>query len=173
MTSNNMRRFVLLSLFVLFGASTFGQTIDKKATRGVNGKIAMKHAKGTFEVKVTPLKGGEDADVPSIGRLSLEKVFEGDISAKSKGQMLGNQSKDPGTGGYVAMESIDGSLNGRQGGFLLQHYGTMIGGEFDLLISIVPGSGSGELAGISGKMSIKIEKGKHFYDLEYSLPSRK
>ena len=128
-----------------------------------------KHATGTFEVKVTPLAPEDNVGDPKIGRLSLDKQFSGGITAVSKGQMLGYQSETPGTGGYVAIERVNGTLDGKKGGFALQHIGTMGSGKFDLNVSVVPGSGTGELAGISGKMTITIDGSKHSYDLEYTI----
>jgi hypothetical protein len=137
-------------------------------------RIVTQHAKGTFEVKVTPLAAEENIGDPTIGRLSLEKTFIGDIAGTSKGQMLGSQGEtEKDTGGYVAMERITGTLNGKKGGFSLQHHGTMGGGKFEMNVYVVPGTGTGELAGIAGTMKIKIEGGKHFYELDYTLPPGK
>ena len=87
--------------------------------------------------------------------------------------MLGSQSEtEKGSGGYVAMERFTGTLNGKRGSFSLQHHGTMGGGKFEINVYVVPGTGSGELAGISGTLKIIIEGGKHFYEFEYSLPSK-
>ncbi|HLA94697.1 MAG TPA: DUF3224 domain-containing protein, partial [Pyrinomonadaceae bacterium] len=128
---------------------------------------------GTFEVKVTPLPAEDNIGDPSIGRLSLEKQFSGDIVATSKGQMLGIGTDVKESGGYVAAEKVNGSISGKKGAFSLQHTGTMQGGKFDLNIMIVPDSGTGELVGIKGTMKIIIEGGKHFYELNYTLPSEK
>ena len=133
----------------------------------------MKHATGTFEVKVTPLAAEENIGDPLIGRLSLEKQFNGDMSGTSKGQMLGIGTAKKESGGYVAAERFVGTLDGKKGSFSLQHSGTMQNGKFDLNVMIVPDSGTDELTVISGRMTIKIEGGKHFYDLEYALSQPK
>ena len=136
-------------------------------------KSAKRIAKGTFDVKVTPLAAEDNVGDPTIGRLSLDKTWSGDLSGTSKGQMLGSQSEtEKGSGGYVAMERFTGTLNGKRGSFSLQHHGTMVGGKFEINVYVVPGTGSGELAGISGTLKIIIEGGKHFYEFEYSLPSK-
>jgi hypothetical protein len=136
-------------------------------------KSAKRIAKGTFDVKVTPLAAEDNIGDPTIGRLSLDKTWSGDLSGTSKGQMLGSQSEtEKGSGGYVAMERFTGTLNGKRGSFSLQHHGTMGGGKFEINVYVVPGTGSGELAGISGTLKIIIEGGKHFYEFEYSLPSK-
>ncbi|MBP7476488.1 MAG: DUF3224 domain-containing protein [Pyrinomonadaceae bacterium] len=150
---------------------SFGQTVAKSGKPEV--KIVTKRATGTFEVKVTPVAAEENVGDPTIGRLALDKQFSGALTASSKGQMLGFQGEPAGTGGYVAMERLNGTLDGKKGGFLLQHVGTMADGKFDLNIAVVPGSGTGELVGISGKMTIVIEGGKHSFVLEYSLPKPK
>ena len=147
---------------------------QKTETKDTERKSVMKNiAKGTFEVKSVPQAPDAAAD-PSIGRLLLTKQFAGDIDGTSTGQMLGVQSAAvEGSGGYVAMERITGTLHGRKGSFVLQHIGTMQGGKFDLNIGVVPDSGTDELKGVAGKFKIIIEGGKHFYEFEYSLPVSK
>jgi hypothetical protein len=135
--------------------------------------MTTKLAKGTFEVKITPQPAEENVGDPTIGRLSMDKTFSGDIVGTSKGQMLGISTEANDAGGYVAAERVTGTLDGKKGGFALQHTGTMQGGNFEMLITVVPGSGTGELKGISGKMKIIIEKGKHFYEFEYSFAKPK
>ncbi|MBK7934813.1 MAG: DUF3224 domain-containing protein [Acidobacteria bacterium] len=131
-------------------------------------------AKGTFDVKVTPLAAEENVGDATIGRLSLAKTFSGDLAGTSKGQMLGSQSEAvAGSGGYVAMERFTGTLGGKKGSFTLQHIGTMQGGKFDLDIMVVPDSGTGELTGISGTCKIIIDGDKHFYEFAYALPAGK
>jgi hypothetical protein len=140
---------------------------------GQNIKSMTKLAKGTFEVKVTPLAAEENVGDPTIGRLSLDKTFSGDLTGTGKGQMLGIGTEIKDSGGYVAAERINGSLDGKKGTFALQHTGTMQGGKYEMLITVVPDSGTGELAGITGKMKIIIENGKHFYEFEYSFVKTK
>jgi hypothetical protein len=127
-------------------------------------------ASGTFEVKTIPQQPHEGWDA-TIGRLLLDKRFSGDLEGTSKGQMLGTGSPASGSAGYVAMERVTGSLHGRGGTFALQHSGTMGGGEMRLDVTVVPGSGTGELEGISGSMKIIIDGGGHAYELDYELPS--
>ncbi|HEY0405994.1 MAG TPA: DUF3224 domain-containing protein [Pyrinomonadaceae bacterium] len=127
------------------------------------------HAKGEFEVKVTPQSPEEKVGDPTIGRLSIDKRFSGDLEASSKGQMLAVSTEVEGSAGYVAMERVAGKLNGRSGSFALQHSGTMTRGAPQLNITVVPDSGDGQLAGLTGRMTINIVNGKHFYDFEYTL----
>jgi Protein of unknown function (DUF3224) len=127
----------------------------------------MTHASGTFEVKLTP-KATDDQDAP-VGRMSIDKQFHGDIEATSKGEMLTAMTSVKGSAGYVAIEKVTGTLKGRRGTFILQHTGTMNRGEPQLSITVVPDSGTDELAGLTGKMTIKIADGKHFYEFEYTL----
>lgn len=126
-------------------------------------------AKGEFEVKVTPLTDDAGTLAEGVGRLSLNKMFSGDLAGKSRGQMLGAGNDAQTLGGYVAMETFTGTLAGKKGSFVMQHNGTMDNGKYSLNVEVVPGSGKGELAGITGKLKIIIEGGKHFYELEYSL----
>lgn len=126
-------------------------------------------ARGTFDVKVTPESPGDKPEDAAIGRMTLDKQFHGDLEATSKGQMLSAGTAVKGSAGYVAMEFVNGALNGHAGTFVLQHIGTMTRGEPHLSITVVPDSGTGQLAGLSGKMSIIIAEGKHSYELEYTL----
>lgn len=107
----------------------------------------------------------------AIGRFALDKTFHGDLDATSKGLMLSAGNLARGVAGYVAIEQVMGSLHGRSGSFALQHNGTMGGGAFDLSVKVVPGSGTGELDGISGEMNILIEAGNHGYTFVYELPA--
>ncbi|HSE37575.1 MAG TPA: DUF3224 domain-containing protein [Blastocatellia bacterium] len=127
-----------------------------------------KRATGTFEVKMSPQTDDGVGD-PTVGRMSLDKQFHGDLEATSKGQMLAVGTEVQGSAGYVAMERVSGTLDGRKGTFALQHSGTMTRGTPQLSITVVPDSGTGELAGLTGKMTIKIADGKHFYEFEYNL----
>ena len=125
------------------------------------------HARGAFDVKTIPQPADEEG--VAIGRLLLDKQFHGDLEATSKGQMLAVRTGVANSTGYVAMEQVTGTLLGRTGSFALQHSGTMNRGEQELLITVVPDSGTAELAGLMGTMMIIIEGGKHSYDLEYSI----
>ena len=125
---------------------------------------------GKFEVKLQPLKAYvEGIDGVNLGRMSIEKTFSGELSAASKGEMLTATTSVEGSAGYVAIEQVTGTLSGRSGSFILQHFGTMSQGDNFLLLEVVPDSGTGDLAGISGKMAIRTEDGQHFYDFDYEL----
>jgi hypothetical protein len=129
--------------------------------------LVTTHAIGTFDVKATPVTtDGLDAD---LSRLNLEKHFHGDLDGTSKAVMLAASTSVKGSAGYVAMEKVTGTLKGHSGTFILQHSGTMTRGEPQLKVSVVPDSGTGQLAGLSGTMDIKIANGKHSYDFEYTL----
>jgi Protein of unknown function (DUF3224) len=127
------------------------------------------HAVGSFEVKVTPLDPAFKTDDNSLGRLSIDKQFHGDLEATSKGEMLTGTGPVKGSGGYVAMERVSGALRGRTGTFILQHNGTMQNGAFHLNVIVVPDSATGQLVGLSGTMTIIIADGKHSYDFAYTL----
>jgi len=129
------------------------------------------HATGPFEVKTTPLDPAFKFDDNSLGRLSLDKQFHGDLEATSKGEMLTASSPVKGSGAYVAIERVSGTLHGRSGTFILQHSGTMAHGAFQLDIKVVPDSGTGQLEGLIGSMNIIIKDGKHSYDFTYTLPA--
>jgi len=132
-------------------------------------KAAMaKHASGTFDVKVTPQKDDGIGD-PTIGRMSIDKVYHGDLEGTGLGQMLTGMSaevKDSGT--YVAIERVHGTLQGRKGGFAVSHIGTMTRGKQSLKIAVIPDSGTGELTGIPGTLPLDRRDGQHF--LGVALP---
>jgi hypothetical protein len=107
----------------------------------------------------------------TIGRMSLDKQFRGELDATSKGQMLASSSSVKGSAGYVAMEQVTGALKGRTGAFVLQHTGIMNRGTPTLSVSVVPDSGTGQLVGLAGTMDIIIAEGKHSYVFEYTLPA--
>ena len=125
-------------------------------------------AEGAFDIKLVP-QSADPAGGESISRVLLDKCFHGALDATSKGQMLAMRTAVEGSAGYVAMEVVTGKLEGRQGSFVLQHSGTMNRGAAALTLTVVPDSGTGELAGLSGTMAIDIAAGKHNYRFEYSL----
>lgn len=127
-------------------------------------------AKGTFTVELKPLAEPDTADGVSLGRVSLDKRFEGDLVATGKGEMLTAMASVKGSAGYVAIERVTGTLHGQNGSFVFQHSGTMDQGAKLLSITVVPGSGTGALVGLSGTFRINISEGKHFYEFEYLLP---
>ncbi len=127
------------------------------------------NANGTFEVKTIPQPADPDAGGEAPGRLLLDKQFHGDLEATSKGTMLAAGTAVKGSAGYVALEIVTGALHGRNGTFILQHTGTMTRGAPQLTITVVPDSGTGQLIGLSGKMSIDRSDGKHSYSFEYTL----
>jgi Protein of unknown function (DUF3224) len=132
-----------------------------------NTEKDMTHqAAGKFEIKLAPAGAGIE---PVLNRMSLDKLFHGDLEAFSKGEMLSAMSDVKGSGGYVALERVEGTLAGRTGTFILQHYGTMNRGVPHLLITVVPDSGTAALVGLTGKMEIAITHGDHFYDFQYSF----
>lgn len=128
------------------------------------------HARGTFEVQLTPQPLAHAEADASLGRLAIAKQFQGDLAGESRGEMLSARTAVEGSAGYVAIERVTGTLNGRQGSFVLQHSGTMTRGTPQLTISVVPDSGSGKLTGLAGTMTLEIADGMHAYDLAYTLP---
>lgn len=130
----------------------------------------MDHATGSFEVKLAPQKpDNPQAEAAGLGRMSIDKQFDGDLEATSQGEMLSVLDRSLGSGGYVALERVTGRLQGREGSFVLQHDATMNRSAAKMEIFVVPDTGTGQLTGISGSMTISIEGGKHFYHFEYAL----
>jgi hypothetical protein len=128
-------------------------------------------ASGTFDVKLTPLENDWPDEGTTLGRMAIEKTFRGDLEGTSAGEMLSARTPVQGSGAYCAMERVSGTLHGRTGTFVLQHTGVMDRARPSLVVRIVPDSGTAELAGLSGTMTITITEGRHAYDLDYSLPA--
>lgn len=131
------------------------------------------HATGTFEIKRTSQPLADPSADKSLGRMSFDKQFHGDLEGTSKGEGLTAGNLQTGSAGYVAIEFVTGTVGGRSGTFIFQHSATMDHGAQQLSITIVPESGTGQLAGITGKMTINVVNGKHLYDFEYTLPETK
>jgi len=136
----------------------------------VQKEAAVAHARGPFEVKLTPQPFDDKGEDALLGRMTLDKQFHGDLEATSRGVMLSAGTAVKGSGGYVAIERVTGTLHGRRGTFVLQHSGTMEHGTPHLTITVVPDSGTGQLVGLTGQMNINMADGKHSYDFEYALP---
>ncbi len=126
----------------------------------------MAHTTGEFEVKIIPQT---DREIPMLARMTIDKQFHGGIEGSSQGQMLSAGTAVKESAGYVAIERVEGTLDGKKGSFVLQHTATMNRGVPSLTVTIVPDSGTDELTGISGSFNIRMEDGKHFYDLNYSF----
>jgi len=129
------------------------------------------HARGAFDVTMTPHASDTTADRSPVGQLSLHKQYHGALDATSAGQMLAVNTNVDGSAGYVALEGVTGTLHGLRGTFALQHSGTMTRGVPHLTVTIVPDSGAGQLVGLAGAMVIVIVDGQHTYDLTYTLPA--
>lgn len=127
-------------------------------------------ATGTFNVNLQPLTPYTTGEAgAALGRLSINKIFQGDLEASSIGEMLSAQTAVDGSAGYVAIEQVTGSLSGKQGSFVLQHYGVMNATGQHLVLEVLPDSGTGELTNLTGKMAIKIVNGAHSYEFDYSF----
>jgi hypothetical protein len=124
---------------------------------------------GEFDVTMTPERMSVGASGFGLGRMVLDKRYHGALAASGNGEMLSFMGSRPNSAGYVAMERVEGELDGMKGGFTLQHNGLMDRGTPSLSVLVVPDSGSGDLTGLSGKLDIRMENGKHYYTFEYVL----
>ena len=127
-------------------------------------------AAGEFDVTVTPQPASSPTPGAQLGRMLLDKRYHGELEASAMGQMLSAGTATQGSAGYVAIEMVTGQLQGRSGSFVLQHHGLMDRGARQLVIVVVPDSGTGQLAGLAGRMDIRITEGKHFYSIDFTLP---
>jgi hypothetical protein len=165
-----MQRSILVGALSALGLAAAAQS--GAGAQGPPGAAVPQHASGTFEVKVLPLAKDEKVPGVALARLSIDKQFQGDLQGTSKAEMMAPDSPVEGSGGYVAVETVTGSLRGRSGSFILLHQGVMKKGTagFDLSIKVVPDSGTGQLTGLAGTMKIAIEGKKHSYVFDYTLP---
>jgi len=129
------------------------------------------HAAGPFDVTVTPQGQPGVQDGVTTGRMAIDKRYHGELEGSGVGEMLSAMTATEGSAGYVAIERVTGTLQGKSGSFVVQHSGTMARGAQALSINVVPDSGTGELAGIAGTMRIRIEESKHYYEFDYILPA--
>lgn len=125
---------------------------------------------GTFEVNLTPLDyNHQSVNDVKLSRLNLDKSFHGDLEATSKGEMISAVTTVKGSAGYVALEQVSGKLLGKEGSFVLMHYGTMDKGQQKLILEVVPDSGTDDLTGLKGQMQIIIKDGQHHYEFVFEL----
>jgi len=169
MKSESWPGWAAVICWIVFTAGAIG-TEARDPKNGQEKRAAeMMMAKGVFDVKMAPVETAHKEE-KAIARYSLDKVYHGDLDATGAGEMLASMGTVKGSGTYVAMEIVTGTLAGKKGAFALGHIGTMAHGEQNLSISVVPDSGTGELAGISGKMKIIVAPdGKHSYEFEYEI----
>ena len=154
----------------LLGVAARAQTQSPAGSTATKDSVVTTHAIGTFEVKVSPYTEDKYDEGTTLGRYSLDKQYHGDLEAISLAGMLTAGTSVKGSAGYVAIERVRGTLNGRKGTFVLQHTGTMNRGALQLSVSVVPDSGTDQLTGLTGTMNIIITDGKHSYDFEYAIP---
>jgi hypothetical protein len=171
-------RFALAAtLGASLGAASTGAEIQTAATTPTTpttkGALMTSQAKGTFEVKVAPLPADEKVKGLTVGRMSIDKSWKGDLEGTSVGEMMTAGSEAvKGSGAYVAMEQMKVSLKGRRGTFVFVHQATMRqNADFHVSIKVVPDSGTGELVGLAGTLTLIIEGGKHSYVFDYTLPA--
>jgi|Laugresu1bdmlbdd_1035124.scaffolds.fasta_scaffold35629_2 hypothetical protein len=137
----------------------------------VQAEQKLMRATGRFDVRLAPTGNDSTPEGPNLGRMSIDKTFQGDLDGVSKGEMItaaGITVKD--SAAYSAVERVTGTLHGKKGSFALQHTGVMDRGQPSLAITVVPDSGTAALAGLTGTMDIIIEGKEHKYVFEYSLP---
>lgn len=165
------KRFWTRAAFVAGVCLTIGGgAVGTSQTDKKTEAVMRTRASGSFDVTLAPLTLDDKAADATLGRMSIDKIFLGDLEATGKGEMLTAMTAVKGSAGYVAIERVAGKLNGRSGTFVLQHTGTVTRGEQQLSIMVVPDSGTDQLTGLVGRMTIKIEDTKHSYDFEYTLP---
>ena len=129
----------------------------------------MSRAQGTFDVELTPLETAAGVPEAPIDRMSIDKQFHGDLEGVSRGEMLAHRTSTQGSAGYVAIERVSGTLKGRRGSFVLQHFGILNRGAAGQTISVVPDSGTDELIGLTGEMRIQLDGGQHSYEFDFQL----
>ena len=130
----------------------------------------MPTARGSFDVTMRPDSDEDRAEGTTLGTMVVEKRFHGDLDGTGRGRMLTGMTPVEGSAGYVLIERVRGRLQDRRGSFLLQHSGILDRGTPRQVIEVVPDSGTDDLTGLSGRLTIQISEGAHAYTLEYTLP---
>ncbi len=168
------RAFAVATICLFFAAAlasfAFTRTHSPIHTAAQNGALVTKHATGLFDVKLAPQGESDKAAGSELARYSLDKQYHGALEATAKGTMLTAGTDVKGSAGYVAIERVTGTLDGRTGTFVLQHSGTLTRGAPVQSITVVPDSGTGQLTGLAGTLTVIIEAGKHSYAFDYTLP---
>lgn len=166
-------RAIVLSLTVLTvrGATGPLPVADAAGTHRLQSPRMSMHATGPFDVTITPMPADDFSDATTLGRMTIDKQYRGDLVGTGRGQMLTGMGAVKGSAAYSAIERVTGTLQGKRGSFVVQHTGIMNRGAQSLVITIVPDTGTEELAGITGTMLIVIDGKAHSYDLTYTLPA--
>lgn len=165
-----MRRTLTSGLALALLVAAAPHAMSAQEAPAVAASTSPARATGTFDVTVSPLASVEEPAGLTRGRSSIVKRFHGDLDGTAEGEMLTALTSVSGSAVYVAVERVTGTLHGRSGSFMLHHRGIMNRGAQQLAIDVVPDSGTGELVGLAGTMTISIADGRHSYEFEYTLP---
>ncbi len=126
--------------------------------------------RGEFTVEWAQEPPFDDAPGAVLSRATVTKRFSGGISGTSTAHLILATTPVPGSAGYVALERVDAAVDGHPGTFVLQHAGLSSETEgSSLVVDVVPGSGTGDLAGLTGRMAITVTEAGHTYEFEYEL----
>jgi hypothetical protein len=170
---------IAISLAIFLVAGVVGYARERSTAQSPRTPVQQENAamvytaKGTFKVKLLPLAADAHGPEIPIGRMSIDKQFEGDMVGTSQGQMLMMRTAVEGSAAYVAIEVVTATLNGDHGTFALHHKGTMDRGVGKMSVTVVPDSGTDELQGIAGDFVISIVAGVHDYVFTYTVPERR
>jgi hypothetical protein len=170
-----VRAFAIATICTVLavGLGTFAYTREHSPIHAAaqNGATVTKRATGAFDVKLAPDGEADKAEGSTLARYSLDKQYHGGLDATAKGTMLTAGTDVKGSAGYVAIERVTGTLDGRTGSFVLQHSGTLTRGAAEQSITVVPDSGTSQLTGLAGKLTVIIDAGKHSYTFDYTFPA--
>lgn len=155
-------RIMFLTLTFLIALTGMAVAPSTAAAPAQAAITDMQEGKGSFDVTAKPNAG----IAGPVGVLTLTKTYHGDLEASATGQMLGFGDPAGGAAAYMAIEQVTGTLAGHKGSFALRHSGSMADGKQEMSVTIAPGSGTGDLKGISGRLDIIVEAGV----LHYTLP---
>jgi hypothetical protein len=155
------------------GAAVMSLALSVAAQKEMH--MHLVHAKGSFDVKMTPAEPTDFEKANDVTRLTSDKTWHGDFEGVSHGEMITGSTASTGSMAYVAIERMTGKLSGRQGSFTFAHRASMMKGDApsagELSVLVVPNSGTGELTGLAGSLMIHIDaQGKHTWTFDYSLP---
>jgi hypothetical protein len=171
--AHDKQLFTAVSLLLAFSLAAQSESNSSAPNSSQKETLVTTRATGPFDVKIAPLDPAFKTEANSLGPISIDKQYHGDLDATGKGEMLTGGTAIKVSGVCVAVERVAGTLHGRSGTFLLQHSGVMTRGTPHLSITVVANSGTGQLTGLTGTMNVITTDGKHSYDFSYSLPAAK
>ena len=149
-----MRTISIVMLVITAAALALTQEQTREANQKTQDAREItnmrKQAKATFAIKSWDEKPYSEIEAsPKLTRVSATKSYQGDIEGEGNLEYL-MMYRSAASASFMGLERVTGSIGGRSGSFVLQHLGTFEDGVAKVTLSVVPGSGTGDLRGLKG-----------------------